>query len=291
MKKITKIIIIAVIFAILAQITPVSAGDAAKLKSTEDEIVRLFNKAREKAGMDALEQDEKLTELARKKAEEMAENRLEAPDFPEGIRKFLKDNYAETRAQNCYSAINSKTPEEIVAIWAKHANFDRDTWAKEKMTHIGAGAAKGADGKIYYACIVTRTFGDKEKTALEDEVIKLINAEREKQGLKLLKRNDALAETARMKAEDMADNDYYDHKSPTYGSPSKMVKDYAKDVAYGGENIASGQKTANEVFKDWQNSPAHNALMMNKSVNCIGIGVAVDKTGNLVWSLLAGTKK
>jgi hypothetical protein len=31
--------------------------------------------------------------------------------------------------------------------------------------------------------------------------------------------------------------------------------------------------------------------MLKKSVNCVGIGVAVDEKGNFVWSLLMATKK
>ena len=293
-KFIAVTILAAMIFTVILLSVNVYAEDGKKVsefKTLEDEIVKLFNKAREKSGMDVLEQDEKLTELARMKAEEMAEKRLETPEFPNGIKQFLKDNSAESKVQNQYSAAGKKTAGEVTEIWEKQIGFDRDTWAREKTTHIGVGTAKGSDGRIYYVCIVTKPFGDKEKTALEDEVIRLLNAERKKQGLTLLTKNDGLMETARMKAQDMADNKYCAHQSPTYGSPANMVKKYVPTVIYGGENIAAGQLTAKEVFTDWLNSPSHKTILFKKSADCIGIGVALDSKGNLVWSLLVATEK
>ena len=291
MKNIAKITTVIILLAALFSSVSASAeNSAAPFMSLEFDIVKLFNQARADAGMASLEQDETLTALARLKAEEMADKRLDTIDLPDGLKHFLNENNAESKAQNCYSAADKNTAGEVVSVWKRHANFDRDTWAKEKLTHISVGAAKDADGKMYYACIVTKPFDNTERTALEDEVIRLINAERKKQGLTLLIKNDDLTKVTRMKAQDMADNDYCAHESPTYGSPSKMVKTYAKGVAYGGENIAAGQKTANEVFKAWKNSPAHKATMFKKTVNCIGVGVAVDSKGNYVWSLIVGKK-
>jgi uncharacterized protein YkwD len=281
MKKLIKIIAITILAAMLFTVIPVYAADGTK--TMEDEIIRLFNNARVSAGMNALEQDGKLTELAQMKAKEMAAKLLEMPEFPKGIKQFMKDNGAESKVQNYYFASGKKTTGEIVELWKKQIGFDRDTWAREKTTHIGIGIAKGADGKIYYVCIVNKPFGDKEKTALEDEVIRLLNAERKKQGLTLLAKNDDLTAAARMKAQDMADNNYCAHQSPTYGSPASMVKKYVKSVIYGGENVASGQSTAKEVFTDWKNSPSHKAIMFKKSADCAGIGVALDSKGNLVW--------
>ena len=108
--------------------------------------------------------------------------------------------------------------------------------------------------------------------------------------MKALTKNDDLMKTARMKAKDMVDNNYCAHKSPTYGSPSQMVKKYAKGVAYGGENIASGQKTAETAVTAWKNSDTHRAIMLKKNINCVGIGVAANSKGVLVWSLIVGTK-
>ena len=288
MKKTTKILTILAIFALFAQFMPVFAANEnpAPFQSTEDKIVNLFNKARTEMGMDELEQNENLTKAARIKAEEMAKKQSTAPEFPEGIKKFLKNNSAEAQTHNYYSSIGKKTATEVINGWKKNVNFDRDAWAKEKATQIGVGAAKASDGTMYYICIVIKPFGDAEKTALENEVIKLVNAERKKQGLPTLTKNDDLMSVARMKANDMSENGYCDHKSPKYGSPENMVNKYTKDIIYSGEVVAAGQQTAKEVFTAWKESTAHNAIIMKKSANIVGIGVSMNDKGHLVWSLI-----
>lgn len=288
MRKATKFLAIIILIAIISNLMPVFAADekSTTFQSMENDIIKLFNKAREKMEMGVLEQNETLTGLARIKAEEMAKKRLDAPDFPDGIKQYLKDNLAESKAQNYYCTTGKKTAAEVVETWKKYVNFDRDTWAKEKTTFIGVGAAKGTDGKMYYVCIVTRPFGNKEKTDLEDEVIRLINEERKKQGLTILTKNDDLMKTAGMKAQDMADNGYCAHESPTYGKPGDMVKKYVPNVKYCGENIAAGQPTPGDVFMSWKDSPAHKAIMLKKTANCVGIGVSLNSKGNLIWSLI-----
>ncbi|MDI6871854.1 MAG: CAP domain-containing protein [Bacillota bacterium] len=48
--------------------------------------------------------------------------------------------------------------------------------------------------------------------------MELINADRAKNGLPALALNVALARVAHLKAQDMAENGYFAHNSPTYGS-------------------------------------------------------------------------
>jgi uncharacterized protein YkwD len=292
MKNIRKLTAAIILLAAILASFPVSASaeSTAPYKDTEDEILRLYNKARAGAGMTALEQDSVLTELARVKAAEMAEKRLDAPEFPDGIKKYLKNNSAEATAHTYCSAVGKKKPAEVVEVWKTHINFDRDTWAKEKTTHIGVGAAKAADGKMYYVFIATKPFGEDEKTALIDEVIRLVNAERKKAGLTALAKNDDLMKVAGMKSDDMSEHGYCAHESPTYGSPKAMVNKYAKSLSYSGEIIAAGQQTAKDVFTAWRDSSAHYAIMLKKTADSVGIGVSIDSKGNYIWSMFLARK-
>lgn len=290
MKNITKLTAIIILLAIVFPTIPVSAMTSAEpFESTENEIVKLFNKARTVAGMTELEQDENLTKLARIKAQEMADKHLNKPEFPEGIKKFLKDNGAEAKSNPYFYSAGKKTPAEIVEEWTKHINFKRDTRSDDKTTQIGVGAAKDSDGMMYVVCLNVQPFGDSEKAVLEDEVIRLVNDERAKYGFAPVVKSDDLTEVSRMKATDMADNEYCTHKSPVYGSPGDMVSKYTENIAFIGENIAAGQQTTQDVFTAWLNSPAHKAVMLSKSADCIGVGVDIDSKNNLTWSLIVGT--
>jgi uncharacterized protein YkwD len=236
--------------------------------------------------MSALVQNEALTKIARIKAEEMAKDSLKTLEFPLGVKKFLKENNIETFAQTYFFSIGKKTPDTIVNEWKKQSNFERDTWGKDKTTEIGVGAAQAANGDMYYVCINICPFGEKEKTALEDEVIRLVNAERKKAGLSPVTKNDDLMKVARMKADDMTNNGYCAHESPTYGSPKNMVEKYTTGITFLGENITAGQPTAAEAVTAWVISPAHNDIILKKSANIVGIGVSLNEKGNLIWSLL-----
>jgi len=112
--------------------------------------------------------------------------------------------------------------------------------------------------------------------AYEREVIRLVNAERAKNGLAALTEDAALTRTARMKSQDMHDRRYFDHNSPTYGTPFQLMK--AQGVTYrrAGENIAMGYATPAAVVSAWMNSPGHRANILNASYTHIGVGYVAD---------------
>ncbi len=83
--------------------------------------------------------------------------------------------------------------------------------------------------------------------------------------------DDELSKMAMAKAQDMYNNNYFDHNSPTHGSPFDMMKEYGITYQSAGENIAKGQTTPTQVMNDWMNSPGHKANILNKSFTKIGI--------------------
>ena len=70
----------------------------------------------------------------------------------------------------------------------------------------------------------------------------------------------------------MKDNNYFDHNSPTYGSPFDMMKQFGISYTSAGENIAQGQQTPEEVVEAWMNSQGHRENIMNASFTHIGVG-------------------
>ncbi|MGM9954414.1 MAG: CAP domain-containing protein, partial [Peribacillus sp.] len=111
-----------------------------------------------------------------------------------------------------------------------------------------------------------------ELSAFEQEVVTLTNAERAKQGLAALEIDTELSKVARAKSQDMKDNNYFDHNSPTYGSPFDMMKQFGISYTSAGENIAQGQQTPEEVVEAWMNSQGHRENIMNASFTHIGVG-------------------
>jgi uncharacterized YkwD family protein/spore coat assembly protein SafA len=120
--------------------------------------------------------------------------------------------------------------------------------------------------------------------SLEQEVIRLVNAERAKNGLGALQYNWQAARVARIKSQDMISNKYFNHYSPVYGSPFKMLEDFGLKFSAAAENIAKGQRTPQEVMNSWMNSAGHRANILSRNVTQIGVGAAKDSNGTLVWT-------
>ncbi|MFA7689445.1 MAG: CAP domain-containing protein [Bacilli bacterium] len=121
-------------------------------------------------------------------------------------------------------------------------------------------------------------------SALETEVIRLVNNERGKAGRPALAPNNELSRVARLKSEDFVKNNYFSNSSPTYGTPFDMLRSFGITFTAAGENIAKGQRTAQEVMNTWMNSSGHRANILNPTYNQIGVGVARDNNGNLLWT-------
>jgi len=129
---------------------------------------------------------------------------------------------------------------------------------------------------IYPGDVINIPGIDSAVSAYEAEVVRLVNAERQKNGLRPLTHDWQLSRVARYKSQDMRDKNYFSHTSPTYGSPFQMIKSFGISYRSAGENIAKGYKTPGAVVDGWMNSPGHRANILNSSFTHIGVGYVND---------------
>lgn len=104
-----------------------------------------------------------------------------------------------------------------------------------------------------------------------NQVVALVNQERAKAGLEPLASDSSLSVMALDKAKDMYYNHYFDHTSPSYGSPFDMMNSYGIQYTYAGENIAMGQKNPQEVMTAWMNSQGHRENILSPNYTKIGV--------------------
>ena len=91
-------------------------------------------------------------------------------------------------------------------------------------------------------------------TTDELETFNLINQERNKNGLSSLKIDSEVQRVARIKAQDLVNNNYFAHESPTYGTPFNMLKNFGVSYKSAGENLAGNSSNSGAV-NAWMNSP------------------------------------
>jgi len=115
-------------------------------------------------------------------------------------------------------------------------------------------------------------------TAQEALLFNLINKDRAANGLSALPLDGQLSSIARVKSQDMRDNHYFAHESPTYGNASQMLRTFGYSYRGVGENIAhySDVEKAEAAF---MSSQGHRHNLLGSQWEKVGVGVALDEYG------------
>ncbi|MBS7531008.1 hypothetical protein IC619_010940 [Hazenella sp. IB182353] len=117
-----------------------------------------------------------------------------------------------------------------------------------------------------------------------ESVLQIINIERDKVDLPPLKLSELLTKTARAKAEDMRDQNYYGHGSPVYGSLRDMLNTFGVP-GVAAETNKIRQATPEAVTKGWINKPNGKGIY-NKKWEYIGIGYAEGGSKGHYWTFM-----
>ena len=122
------------------------------------------------------------------------------------------------------------------------------------------------------------------ESAMEQEVFELVNKVRVENGLHTLKWAEDLAEIARAHCADMINRGFFSHTNPDGESPFDRLKNNGIAYRSAAENIAYGQKDAQEVMNSCMNSSGHRANILSKTVKEIGIGAVKNTRGTIYWT-------
>lgn len=113
------------------------------------------------------------------------------------------------------------------------------------------------------------------------QVVELVNVERQKEGLAPLTVDGKIADAADIRAKEIQTS--FSHTRPNGTGFSTALKEAGAAYRSAGENIAWGQKTPEEVVKGWMNSPGHRANIMNKNYSRIGVSHLKNAAGTSYW--------
>lgn len=137
-----------------------------------------------------------------------------------------------------------------------------------------AACAASADEAPSFAAHYTTASPDVQ----EQNAANLLNYDRARYGLAELTLDGELCRLARLKSEDMRDNGYFAHVSPTYGDVREMLRTF--DYAFEGaaENIAH-HATVDKAQAAFLSSPGHRRNLLSRAYTRFGVGVAFDAKG------------
>jgi uncharacterized protein YkwD len=115
-------------------------------------------------------------------------------------------------------------------------------------------------------------------------MIDMINDYREEHGLGLLQTSIALTRAADWMTNDMATNKIFGHTDSLGRGPGARISSFGyKNHSYRGENLAAGFGDAKTTFKQWKDSPSHNAAMLHPKFKVIGISRHKDDSSQYKW--------
>ncbi|MBE9155514.1 CAP domain-containing protein [Nodosilinea sp. LEGE 06152] len=122
---------------------------------------------------------------------------------------------------------------------------------------------------------------------IAQELLRLVNAERQRVNAPPLVLNEKLTAAAQRHAQDMATSRRMSHT----GSDGSTMRSRIDATGYRwstiGENVAMGQPTAAAVMSAWMNSPGHRQNILNPAFTELGVGQATG-SGRIYWTQVFG---
>lgn len=109
------------------------------------------------------------------------------------------------------------------------------------------------------------------------EVLHLVNIERQKVGLHALTYDAGLEEASQVRAVEIVQS--FSHTRPNGSSPFTALKEAGVQYRYAGENLAAGHLDAKEVVEAWMRSEGHRKNILSKRYTAMGLGYMEAKSG------------
>jgi uncharacterized protein YkwD len=122
---------------------------------------------------------------------------------------------------------------------------------------------------------------------LEQKVIELTNAERDKAGCGSVHLDTRLRTASRNHSVDMAQHENMSHDGSDGSTPWDRAEAAGYDAAMS-ENIAMGYGTPDAVMAAWMNSDGHRQNILNCDAKAVGVGLARTSDGTAYWTQMFG---
>lgn len=263
------------------------AGPADNFDATREAFLAGVNAARAAQRLPPLRLLPLMSRLAQSRAE------IVAKDGPSPEDSAPKDSAAASKLG--YEAgflsevvVQADGDVEMVLAEAGGSAAYAEEVSREGVRDLGVGVARLDDIPLYvflFARSWPEFFADKtaelsDLARVRAALLDRINRERETAGLRPVRENPLLDETALRHARDMLARSYYGHDSPEGTTALERSKAVGYRPRYVGENVARGQYSPEEVMDGWMASELHREHILGKLFSDVGCAVAIGKNAN-----------
>lgn len=262
------------------RLVEITAGQvsARQVVAARNEVINLINQERKQANIDPLIISDALnlatmTWINAITYDEQANYDISNFSLEDLVVKF--DYYAVHT--NDFLLVSTGGIEAIFDLWLQEEG-NLEAILDTRMTNIGMGYWEiyedGAPSMIW-TITLAQEFDINNFESLYQirvNILNDVNERRAKVGLPFLKNNDLLERAAQKHAQNMLVLNFYDHTDPNGDEPLDRVLNMGYKAKYVGENIATGQLSAEDVSQGWYNSELHRDNILSDKFDEIGIG-------------------
>lgn len=214
--------------------------------------------------------------------------------------KNVKVAYASKKATVRWNVVNGATKYRVYRSTTKNGTYERvattdalkyidNSVVEGKVYYYKVRAMKVINKVEYFGAFSTAvkvqckaTTSDAQSSYI-DEVLRLVNVERKKEGLPALSTTNELKQAANQRAMEIKSE--FSHNRPDGRSCFTVLPEYNVTYRAAGENIAWGQRTPEEVVAAWMNSEGHRKNIMNSGFDKLGVGCYLSN-GTYYWTQL-----
>ena len=153
-----------------------------------------------------------------------------------------------------------------------------------KVVDDGSGSVSGSSGSASSGSSGSSSSSKVDTVAYANEVIRLINKEREKLGLGELYFVSEMVSSAVIRAQEYCDYPELKHMRPDGTFVGDLAGSFSSE-GFGSEVLSWGRSTPSEAVKAWLASPGHKATLLADDYVGAAAG-CYEHNGTLYWSVL-----
>lgn len=147
----------------------------------------------------------------------------------------------------------------------------------EKPVKDMAAADRVIASELIWDAEVPLSAAPQEEEDYAQQVLELVNKARLEAGVAALELDEALSQAAAVRAAEGVAS--FSHTRPDGTKYKTAITQLGLEPGYLGENLATGQETAEGVMESWLKSEGHRANILNPNYQKIGVARA-ENTGN-----------
>lgn len=290
------------------QASPAAPTESTDTPTRTDEVARAFlaaiNEIRQGDQSPPLQFSEPLSQAARilldKALIESVTNGFDAG--ARLTREDLRNSGYEPSQFADGLASSTRDPAEFVALWRQANPKSLEAFLDSGLRDFGLAAEIWAT-QSFYALVAATSLSETNRPIIEQlsdlETVRLqllarVNKERERRNMGPLRSSRTLNTAAQAYADRMMREGFYGHISPRGETVLERVRAGGYKPALTGENLASGQQTAEQAMDNWMASRGHRGNILERGFRDIGVGVSVlesDGELKILWVQFFGRRR